>query len=183
MACQASDDLSLATLLSIVPQHFCCLSGMYNSFVLLSKVCCLRHLCCFQLLSFPQNPQFFLVSIQIHDVPRSLLVRFWRCLTLTVESVPLPDLQEQWKMQVIMPDSWVLIQHSGRWSPYIHVEGLTGSVPSDCPLYQVLFLALRKLRNKFLLLKVLCTVASTQCSRNHSGIFPNRWCWPANFQS
>lgn len=113
-ACQASDDLSLAILLSILPQHFCCLSGMYNSFLLLSKVCCLRHLCCFQLLSFPQNSQFFLVSIQIHDVPRSSLVRFWRCLTLTVESLPFPDLQEQWKVQAIMPDSWVLIQHSGR---------------------------------------------------------------------
>lgn len=57
-----------------------------------------------------------------------------------------------------MLDSWVLIQHSGWWSPYIYLEGLTGSVPSDSPLYQVLFLALRKFRNKFLLLKILCTV-------------------------
>lgn len=57
-----------------------------------------------------------------------------------------------------MLDSWVLIQNSGWWSPYIYLEGLTGSVPSDSPLYQVLFLALRKFRNKFLLLKILCTV-------------------------
>lgn len=135
--------------------------------------------------TWPQNSQFFLVSIQIHDVHRSLLIRFWKCLTLKVESLPLPRPAGTVKVQVIMLDSWVLIQHSGWWSPYIYLEGLTGSVPSDSPLYQVLFLALRKFRNKFLLLKILCTVQvlSTQCSRNHSGIFVNQWCLPANFQS
>lgn len=75
-----------------------------------------------------------------------------------------------------MLDSWVLIQHSGWWSPYIYLEGLTGSVPSDSPLYQVLFLALRKFRNKFLLLKILCTVqvlsvAGTLVSSSTNGVY------------